>query len=549
MFLKEMTLMNEKKVFIPKEINIENLLSEEKLNRRQDYIDNLKNGMIYFLGLLHRTDQNHYKFDNNGFRNLDSRLLNNIIGKGSGNRRNINIIKDVLIKNKIIEYSNYQEKVKSYGFRLSPNFSSGDYIQYDLSKKILEKLEEVMETKKQEGFSEIKGVDYDILKEQFELNEISFDSRVYDYLRDFIQKGLKRIDKKQKNKKETCLNLFNYVGKLLNHIRQIEEKNFTHNVAQSNGRFFSSISTLPKILRPFLLINGKNVCENDIMSSQSFILSSILNKKFTHNDGIGFNLNTIFEVMVKAIRNSDCANVSKNGGRKNFITGVYFNGEEIKEIEEFHNIDFTKDFYEFVLAEGIKKHPDLMKKFPKENGRDFVKKRIMSTLFDKNGIYREENILTELIKNLYPAVNTYIERFIMMYTSNDFALLLQRAEAFLILKTCEKLKEENVPFFTIHDSIITTDESKHKVDFIMRNEIYKLSGKKVGIKSKTLIPLTEVEKMMLDEKWNKINVTTIKSMEKSKTYLNNQFVKAGVNFYYKTKKEKKVMMDFLCLPL
>lgn len=538
--------MNKKKVFIPKVIDIENLLGKEKLNRRQDYIDNLRNGMIYFLGLLHRTDQNRYKFDDYGYRSLDSRHLNNIIGKGSGNKRRLNVIKDILKLNNIIEVKNYQEKVKAYGFRLSPNLLSGDYIQYDLSKLIIDNLRKFKENQEKESLlSEIKGVDYDILKEQFELNEISFDSRVYDYLRDFIQKGLKRIDKKQKNKKETCLNLFNYVGKLLNHIRQIEEKNFTHNFAQSNGRFFSSISTLPKILRPFLKINGKNVCENDIMSSQSFILSSILNKKFTHNDGIGYNLDTIFEDMVKVIRNSDCANVSKNGGRKNLITGVYFNDAEVKEIEEFHNIDFTKDFYEFVLAEGIKKHPDLMKKFPKENGRDFVKKRIMSTLFDKNGIYREENILTELIKNLYPAVNTYIERFIMMYTSNDFALLLQRAEAFLILKTCEKLKEENVPFFTIHDSIITSEEFKDRVDFIMRNEIYKLSGKRVGIKSKTLIPLTEVDKMMFSEKWRKINVTTVKSLEKSKTYLNNQFVRSGVDFYYKTKKEKKVMMDFI----
>ena len=550
MYLKEKTFMNEKKVFIPKDINIENLLRKEKLEGRQDYIDNIRQGMIYFLGLLHQSDSNRYLFDVNGFRNLSSEYITNIIGKGSGNKRRLNVIKDILISNNIIEVKNYRQNVKSYGYRISSNHLSGDSVEYELGKLIIDNLKKFKENQEKESLlSEIKGVNYDILKEQFELNEISFDSRVYDYLRDFTQKGIERIEKKQKNEKETCLNLFNYVGKLLNHIRQIEEKKFTHNVAQSNGRFFSSISTLPKILRPFLLINGKNVCENDIMSSQSFILSSILNKKFTYNDGIGYNLDTIFEGMVKAIRNSDCANVSKNGGRKNFITGVYFNGEEIKEIEEFHNIDFTKDFYEFVLAEGIKKHPDLMKKFPQKNKRDFVKKRIMSTLFDKNGTNREENILTVLIKNLYPAVNTYIERFIEMYTNTDFALLLQRAEAFLILKTCEKLKEENVPFFTIHDSIITTDESKQKVDFIMRNEIYKLSGKKVGIKSKTLIPLTEVEKMMLDEKWNKINVTTIKSMEKSKTYLNNQFVKAGVNFYYKTKKEKKVMMDFLCLPL
>ena len=538
--------MSEKKVFIPKEINIENLLRKEKLEGRQDYIDNIRQGMIYFLGLLNQSDRNRYLFDNNGFRNLSSKYITNIIGKGSGNKRRLNVIKDILKSNNIIEVKNYRQNVKSYGYRISSNHLSGDSVEYELGKLIIDNLRKFKENQEKESLlSEIKGVDYNILMEQFDLNEISFDSKVYIYLRDFTQKGIERIDKKQKNEKETCLNLFNYVGKLLNHIQQIEENNFTHNVAHSNGRFFSSISTLPKILRPFLKINGKNVCENDIMSSQSFILSTILTKNFTNNDGIGFNLDTIFEDMVRIFRNIDVINLSKNGGRKNFISGVYFNDSEVKEIEEFHNIDFTKDFYEFLLTEGEKKHPELIKKFPKENGRDFVKKRIMSSLFDKNGIYREENILTVLIKNLYPAVNTFIERFIMMYTSTDFALLLQRAEAFLILKTCERLKEENVPFFTIHDSIITTEESKHKVDFIMRNEIYKLSGKKVGIKSKTLIPLTEVEKMMFGEKWKKINVTTVKSLEKSKTYLNNEFVQSGLDFFYIKKKEKKVMMDFM----
>ena len=40
----------------------------------------------------------------------------------------------------------------------------------------------------------------------------------------------------------------------------------------------------------------------------------------------------------------------------------------------------------------------------------------------------------------------------------------------------------------------------------------------------------------------------VKSLEKSKTYLNNQFVKSGLDFFYKTKKEKKVMMDYIGLP-
>jgi hypothetical protein len=535
------------KVFIPKSINIESLLQKEKVDARKDYIENLRSGMIYFLGLLHRNDQNRYLFDHNGYRNLRSEYLNDIIGKGSGNKRRLNVIKEILIDKEIIEVKNYRQNVKSYGYRISSDYLKGEFNEYLLDKTIIDKLKKVKENPEQESFSKINGVDYRILEEQFERNEISFDLRVYDYLRDFTHKGLERTNRKTKYRKETYLNLLNYVGKLLNHIQQIEEKNFNLKVAESNGRFFSSVSSLPKILRPFLKINDENVCENDIMSSQSFILSSILTKNFTNDTGIGFNLNTIFNELLTEFRNVDIVNMSKNGGRQNFIAGVFFTENELKEIKEFHDIDFTTDFYFFVLEEGIKKHPDLMKKFPRENRRDFVKKRIMSFLFDNNDIFREENILTELIKNLYPAVNTYVQRFMQMYRANKLSLVLQRAEAFLILKVCEQLKMENVPFFTIHDSIITTEEFKDSVNFTMRNEIYKLTLKKVGVKSKTLIPLTEVEDLVLNEKFGKLNVTSKKALEKTLRELNNENIKTGLDFFYQNIKERSEMMNFLGL--
>ncbi len=201
--------MNKKKVFIPKVIDIENLLMKEKLEGRPDYINKIRQGMIYFLGLLHQSDRNRYLFDNNGFRNLSSEYITNIIGKGSGNKRRLNVIKDILKSNNIIEVKNYRQNVKSYGYRISSNHLSGDSVEYELGKKIIDNLRKFKENEEKESLlSEIKGVDYNILMEQFDLNEISFDSKVYIYLRDFTQKVLERIDKKQKNEKETCLNLF-----------------------------------------------------------------------------------------------------------------------------------------------------------------------------------------------------------------------------------------------------------------------------------------------------------------------------------------------------
>ena len=137
------------KVFIPKSINIESLLQKEKVDARKDYIENLRSGMIYFLGLLHRNDQNRYLFDHNGYRNLRSEYLNDIIGKGSGNKRRLNVIKEILIDKEIIEVKNYRQNVKSYGYRISSDYLKGDFNEYLLDKTIIDKLKKVEENQKQ----------------------------------------------------------------------------------------------------------------------------------------------------------------------------------------------------------------------------------------------------------------------------------------------------------------------------------------------------------------------------------------------------------------
>ena len=134
-----------------------------------------------------------------------------------------------------------------------------------------------------------------------------------------------------------------------------------------------------------------------------------------------------------------------------------------------------------------------------------------------------------------------------MYRANKLSLVLQRAEAFLILKVCEDLKIDDVPFFTIHDSIITTEKFKDRVNFTMRNEINKLTGKKVGVKSKILIPLTEVEDLVLNEKFGKLNVTSKKAIERTQRELNYQNIKTGLDFFYQNKKQRSEMMNFLGL--
>ena len=178
-------------------------------------------------------------------------------------------------------------------------------------------------------------------------------------------------------------------------------------------------------------------------------------------------------------------------------------------------------------------HPDFFKSNKVFNqGREFIKKNIMYFLFDRNEFNRESNLLVELIKKTNPSLYEYIERFIQHYSGSTFSILLQRTESFLMLENvCKGLEREfpTIPFFTIHDSILTTKSNMNLVKSYIQYSIKKVTKKNVGLKSKSLDVVPEITEELIQKIFDKIHIKSDKDFDKKRTYILTDNIEKGKN--------------------
>ena len=107
--------------------------------------------------------------------------------------------------------------------------------------------------------------------------------------------------------------------------------------------------------------------------------------------------------------------------------------------------------------------------------REAAKKIILKIFYSKNSHFKEEK---EVFRNLYPGVESLIG-IIKCSDHRVLSILLMRMEAYLILDVvCEKLCElhPDLPIFTIHDSLLTTEGNEKLVEPIIIEELYMFIG-------------------------------------------------------------------------
>lgn len=125
------------RVRIPVNLDIDSLLVG--IDGREDYIRKLKSGLIYFVSLL--CIDNYYKYKSiDGYRTLNGKYLDNVIGKGKKTPRRSVVIKRLLKENGVIEIRGHQSGVKSQGFRLSERYSTGEFNRIKLDEDIIERI-------------------------------------------------------------------------------------------------------------------------------------------------------------------------------------------------------------------------------------------------------------------------------------------------------------------------------------------------------------------------------------------------------------------------
>jgi hypothetical protein len=509
-------------VRIPSNIDFVELFDGIKGNKTK--IQFLKDGMIYILSLL--IVDNYTLFSDGEYKRLNNKILSDIIG----DKRPEQIMR-ILKENGIIEVKSYSKGRFSKGYRLTESYNTGQFKKVKLSDRIKNKIinyRNKHKTKEKDLTDEL----FYIL-EQFDKNKLELDNLNLDrFIKTLgIELFHKTITLNEKQRGFTLKSTFNYIGKIKSLIEDINNRKYYRSFSESNHRFNSNITSLPKILRPFLRINGSNIGEIDISSSQPYILSTILNPQFSSTQTEGYNLITIYEDLFKTFLSLKSVVTSHQRGNTVYELGVYMTEKEHQGLMKFSQFDFTQDFYQHILDEGYRLFPNFMgskKRFNK--GRGYIKKYVMYFLFVRDEVVREDTDVVELLKLIYPDLCNFVERFNLDYGVRDFSILLQRTESYLILtNVCKKIYLEypEIPFFTIHDSIITIDTYLDKVKEIITDTILEITGKPVKVKSLKYEQPTEIRPDDFNEIWDGIKVPTFERYNKMKKFFLTDNINRG----------------------
>ena len=382
--------------------------------------------------------------------------------------------------------------------------------------------------------------DYTFLLDQFESNALSFDPKVYDFISNFSQQLLIRI---QNNNPYQIKLLHNLIGRWIYYISQTEDNKLWCKVSPKNHRLNSSITNLPKILRPFLLFNGESLTCVDVTSSQPYILSSVMQAKFYNESTVGFNLKTIYpELYRELIENGsiDTSNTgvkyysSNTGYTSSFISNLsnsssfmwcnFFTAPDIDSITNYTQAPFYLDFYTDLLNRYYT-YNNIPKRVAQKDDREKLKGTMMYVLFDENKGHRNNNLQIQMFQTVYPGVEKWLNQIHSLIGKKRFSYLLQRAESYLLLNViCREFNEQHPtsPLITIHDGLFTTKDYVRNLNGFVLRRLREITGIIAGCKTKVsqIDPNPQIQDV--ENEWAKIE--PINTEEKYLKNINGVFI-------------------------
>jgi hypothetical protein len=251
-------------------------------------------------------------------------------------------------------------------------------------------------------------------------------------------------------------------------ILKIHNGNFNIVIDQTAGRLHSPLTQLKGELRKFLTYNGERLFSIDIVNSQPYLLTVFLNEeKFKKNNILKTIQNYNPKTRKEHINSLKIPYyVSKIGNPK-------YRPENVKQyIKSVTLGKFYEDFGALLKTEGL----------ISGNGKELRKKAknaTFSSIFSPNNSisYNEQ---LKSFKKVFPDVYNLLS--LIKFGKghhNTLACTLQNFEANLILhKACKIISRinSNIPIFTLHDSIITTNEHIMLVEKVMNHVLTNAIG-------------------------------------------------------------------------
>ena len=441
-----------------------------------------------------------------GFKPLSSKDINRMT------RNRFNEVKTILMDSNINENGSILLSdntsiagIKHTGYKLNKwVLEENDFVEVEIDEKYDTRKEKL----KNEWELEMKCFEdrYIHIKEAMDQSQITIDAAAAEtYLKELEKRVLSKVVKKNKTQVKK------YFKKLYKVIENIEKGEFNYSVSMSNHRVNSVFTSMKRELRYFLRTNGKSLVEVDIKTSHPYTLATILTEEFFTKTSEGYNLYSMypqvhryFKHSCESMENQDYVEkfvrymiVESNVINDNYIEYNTYKGDVLTNIK-YPILDTYISYMcgRFWRKRGIQKYRSLN-----------FKEDIYKTIGDEIGMTREKvkgqfqlyinfsdknrRVNVELIKHMerkFKDVSKLIQFMSNVnHLKSPFSYLIQRCESYLFLRHgCLELSKNNIPYITIHDSVLCQKEKRYEVQYLITDSIIKQTGLTPGIKFKEL---------------------------------------------------------------
>lgn len=235
-------------------------------------------------------------------------------------------------------------------------------------------------------------------------------------------------------------------------VNKLHKGQFLHTIDNTAGRFHTVLTQIKGDLRQFIRFNGQKLIAVDIVNSQPYLSCVLFDKQ-------KFIDNKLFSKMQMYNKGYLTDNIKS---LRPFLKTKIENATQSKSVNDFTNIvksgKLYERFSELLLDNGLIEDNG--------NNRKQAKEIIFSSIFSPNQSIAYNNAMV-IFKKHFPDVYE-IYRAIKQGEHRTLACILQNLEAELILHTaCKIISEQrpDIPLFTLHDSIITTEGNE---DFVYK---------------------------------------------------------------------------------
>ncbi|SBV94207.1 hypothetical protein [uncultured Dysgonomonas sp.] len=453
------------------ELNGDKILSSKGLKFDKDKL-------MYLIGLISAIPaKNKDSITKDGFIPLNSTYLQKFF-------KDYKDYLDYLIDTGIIISDGYYiPEEKSIGYKFSEIYENTDLVRYSYRRfeNSIEPIEESVYNEDTGDFERNQLLDCSYLSHWYNERKLRIDyQKAKEYGRILknkkLQEGQEAWDiNRDSGEKKNPISQYNA---LIYNVEAVQTHDYKAKIDSNIHRLHSVLTNIQKDYRNFITYDGQPLVSIDIKNSQPYLVSALTNPNFWSNT----NPNLKFSQMPNNIQGLFNTPTTFNITPISIMLGNFFDNLSPSDFDEYKRIVSSGEMYETVQRWILEeKEIDI--------SREDAKTTMFTLIFSSNrdNPNDENHWLKVYYREKFPSIAELFKIIKRQYKGVDrkkqharLACLLQSIESEIVLhRCCKRIWEEGeqqVPIFTIHDSIVTTKGNEDFVKRIMEEELTRAIG-------------------------------------------------------------------------